>query len=291
MPWALPGTLTMPAGRGPFPAVVLVHGSGPQDRDETVGPNKPFRDLAVGLAADGVAVLRFDKRTKVYGSQMAAMIDQVTVKEETVDDAISAVALLRTRPWIDSKRVFLLGHSLGGTLAPRIGLSDPALAGFIVLAGSTLPLEDVILDQARYLLALKPQVTDADRAALRNLEDQVAQVKDPGLSTATPRARLPLGVPATYWLDLRGYDPPEAAKRLDRRMLILQGERDYMVTLANFVRWQAALGGRPNVRFKTYASLNHFFIAGTGTPSPADFDVPGHVPSEVAGDIAAWIRT
>jgi dienelactone hydrolase len=281
----------MPAGRGPFPAVVLVQGSGPLDRDETIGPNKPFRDLAVGLAADGVAVLRCDKRTKTYANQMAAMIDQVSVKEETEDDALSAAALLRTRPGIDPKRVFLLGHSLGGSQAPRIGLRDPELAGFILLAGSTLPLEDLILEQTRYLLSLKPRVTDADRAAVRELEAQVARVKDPALSSATPRSQLPLGLPAAYWLDLRGYDPAQVARRLDQKMLILQGGRDYMVTMANFNRWQTALAGRPNVHFKTYPSLNHLFIGGTGTPGPADFDIPGHVPADVTGDIAAWIRT
>ena len=70
-PWALPGTLSMPTGNGPFPAVVLVAGSGPQDRDETIGPNAPLRDLAWGLASNGIAVLRYDKRTKAHGTEMA----------------------------------------------------------------------------------------------------------------------------------------------------------------------------------------------------------------------------
>ena len=85
--WKLPGTLTVPVGNGPFPAVLLVHGSGPNDRDETVGPNKVFKDLAEGLASRGVVVLRYEKRTRQYSSKTEAM-DKFTVKEETVDDAL-----------------------------------------------------------------------------------------------------------------------------------------------------------------------------------------------------------
>ena len=113
--WSLPGTLTVPAGAGPFPAVVLVHGSGPNDRDETVEASKPFRDLAWGLASRGVAVLRYEKRTRQYAAKVAAM-KSFTVQQETVDDAVAAAALLRHTQGIDPKRVFVLGHSLGAML-------------------------------------------------------------------------------------------------------------------------------------------------------------------------------
>ena len=144
--WQLPGTLTLPKGNGPFAAVVLVHGSGPNDRDETIGPNKPFKDLAWGLASQGIAVLRYDKRTKVYPEKMAAL-KTLTVKEETIDDAVAAVELLRQTPNIDPQRVFVLGHSLGGYLAPRIAQADTDLAGLIILAGAARPLEDLMLEQ------------------------------------------------------------------------------------------------------------------------------------------------
>ncbi|HEY3416201.1 MAG TPA: DUF3887 domain-containing protein, partial [Armatimonadota bacterium] len=120
--WALPGTLSMPEGNGPFPALVLVHGSGPQDRDETIGPNKPFRDIAEGLASQGIAVLRYEKRTKAHGPQFTPeIIAKLTVQEEVVDDALAAVALLRGTAGIDPRRIYVLGHSLGGGIAPRIG--------------------------------------------------------------------------------------------------------------------------------------------------------------------------
>jgi dienelactone hydrolase len=288
--WALPGTLSLPTGTGPFPAVVLVHGSGPQDRDETIGPNKPFRDLAGGLASRGVAVLRYDKRTKVYAERMAGSADTITTKEETIDDAVSAVRLLRERPDVDPNRIFVLGHSLGGTLAPRIGSASADVAGLILLAGAARPLEDVILEQTTYLLGLQSGLSDAERTAqIDEVRAQVAKVKDPALSVDTPVGELPLGIPAAYWLDLRGYDPAAAAATLATPVLVLQGGRDYQVTTADYHLWQAALLGRPGAAFKLYPDLNHLFVTGSGKSTPAEYEIAGHVAPPVVADIATWI--
>lgn len=144
--WTLPGTLSLPAGNAPFAAVVLVHGSGPNDRDETIGPNKPFRDLAWGLASQGIAVLRYDKRTKVYAKKMQdlGLSATITVREEVIDDALAAVALLpHCIQELNPQRIFVLGHSLGGYLLPRIGTADAgSVAGLLVnhiSTPSTLP--------------------------------------------------------------------------------------------------------------------------------------------------------
>src|SRR5688572_1896362 len=152
--WKLPGTLSMPKGAGPFPAVVLVHGSGPHDRDETIGPNRPFRDIAEGLASRGIAVLRYEKRTKAHGSKLAGL-PKFTVEEETVDDAVLAAQLLRNADGIDPARVYVLGHSLGGMLAPRIAKRAPELAGIVILAGNVRPLTTLVAEQLDYIASLE----------------------------------------------------------------------------------------------------------------------------------------
>jgi dienelactone hydrolase len=284
--WFLPGTLAMPEGQGPFPAVALVHGSGQHDRDETIGSNKPFRDLAWGLASSGIAVLRYEKRTKVYPKEFAALPNP-TVREEVTDDALAAIALLRRTPGIDPGHIFVLGHSLGAMLAPRIGEADPQIAGLILMAGLTRPLEDTILDQFTYIFSLSGSISEDQQRQLDVLREQIAHIKDPALSPDTPPDQL-LGVAASYWLDLRGYNPPRTAQGLHMPILVLQAERDYQVTMTDYQGWKDALGGRPDVTFKLYPGLIHLFMPGEGKPE--DYNVPGHVVPEVVDDIAQWIK-
>jgi dienelactone hydrolase len=289
--WRLPGTLTLPsAGVGPWPAVVLVHGSGPNDRDETIGANKPFRDLAWGLATKGIAVLRYEKRTKEYAAKfMATGLGQFTVQEETIDDVLSAVAQLRGTEGIDPKRVFVLGHSLGGMLAPRIGQADPKIAGLIILAGSTRPLEDMVIEQTRYLLSLKGNPSAEDEAKLAELQLVAAKVKKLTAADVSSSA-IWLGAPPAYWLDLRQHDPLAIGKGLQQPMLIVQGGRDYQVTQVDFDRWKEALGAQSRVTFKLYPKVNHLFIAGEGNSTPDEYEEPGHVAETVVVDVAEWIR-
>jgi dienelactone hydrolase len=287
--WQLPATLALPAGKARVAALVLVHGSGPNDRDESIGPQKPFRDLAEGLASRGVAVLRYEKRTR-YAAAKLASIKSFTVQDETVDDALAAVEFLRGRPEIDPARVFVLGHSLGGYLMPRIGERDPKLAGLISLAGAARPLEDMIVEQNLYLASLQGNPPGAE-AQINKVKADAQRVKALKADAGTAGGQLILMAPPSYWLDLQGYDPVMQARTLKQPLLFLQGERDYQVTMTDFARWQNALKDRPNANFRSFPALNHLFQAGEGKSTPAEYTAkPGHVAADVIDEIAAWIN-
>ena len=284
--WSLPGTLTVPNGKGPFSGVVLVHGPGPDDRDQTIYSNHMFKDIAEGLASRGIAVLRYDKRTKVYGTRMSGM--SYTLQQETIEDAVRATALLRRQPKINPKRVFVVAHSLGGYALPRIAKQDGKLAGAVVLAGNARAIEDVVLDQATFTTESKVNLSAEERARFENLKLEVAKVKklDPASKDNPP---IVLGLPSAYLLDLKSYKPVAEAKNLSMPILFLQGDRDFQVTTKDFQLWKSGLAGRKGAEFHNYPPLNHLFIAGEGKPSPAEYRIPGNVSAEVINDVARWL--
>jgi dienelactone hydrolase len=284
--WKLGGTLLIPAGKPPFPGVVLVHGPGPNDRDETIYSNKVFADIAEGLASRGIAVLRYDKRTKVYSQQMSEM--NYTVREETMEDAVRAVSLLRRQPEIDPARIFVLGHSLGGYLLPRIAPQAGMLAGLIFLAANARPVEVMALEQNEYVASLNSNPSPETRKRLADLRAEVLKVRNLDPRKSNPPVLM--GLPLAYLIDLKGYDP-SVAKNLKLPMLFLQGERDFQVTMQDFNLWKSAMAGRRDAAFHSYPALNHLFIAGKGGSSPGEYRVPGNVSGEVVRDIADWIRS
>jgi dienelactone hydrolase len=288
-PAKLPGKLTLPHGTsasaGPWPAVVLVHGSGPQDEDETIGPSKVFRDLALGLAAHGIATLRYVKRTK-HDPGAFAPANRYTLKEEALDDARAAVALLAATPSVDGKRIFVAGHSLGGYLAPRIADGDAHVAGIVILAGSTRPLEDILIEQMKYLTRNQP----GPSAAVASAEAAARAIRDPKLTDAAVVDFAGSKLPGSYFLDMRRYDPAAVAARLNIPILVLQGERDFQVRRADYDGWARALHGRANATLKLYPTLNHLFETGTGEPDPGEYMAPGqHVAEQVVRDIATFV--
>jgi len=268
-------------------AVVLVHGSGPHDRDETVEACKPFRDLAAGLAARGIAVLRYDKRTKVH-SRKVASIEDFTVDDEVVDDALAAVAALRMRKDVDPGRIFVLGHGLGAMVAPRIAGKDPGIAGLVLLAPPARSIATLVVEQTEYLVSLAGSEADAQWLVVAQLQHDAALTESEDLDEDDEPI---LGAPASYWVDLRGYDPVAAALKLSppRPIFVAQGGRDYQVSGVDFARWQKGLAGRAHARTRLYPALNHLFVAGQGKSTPDEYRREGHVAEELIADVAAWI--
>jgi dienelactone hydrolase len=280
----LPATLTLPKGVANPPVVVLVHGSGPNDRDETIGANHPFRDLAWGLASRGVAVLRYDKRTFAHRGELAA--PGLTVEQEVVLDALAALAAARADGRVDAHRVYVAGHSLGGTLAPEIAARDGRVAGVILLAASARPLADVTLEQIAYLRSLggaSGTQSDADYGAV------VAQLERVR-AHALPDDAMVLGATAGYFYDLARRDPVGRARALRAPVFVAQGGRDYQVTDADLAIWRDALGGRAGVTVREYPALNHLFMAGEGKAMPVEYvGRTGHVSRELVDDVSRWV--
>lgn len=290
----LPGTLTLPraASASPgrkLPCVILVHGSGPNDRDETIGPNKPFRDIAYGLARRGIAVIRYDKRAKVYRAKGVPEGRELDYDTEATDDAVAAVAQAKLLPEVAADSIYVLGHSLGGMLAPRIAQRVPDLAGIIILAGLARPLEDTLLDQYRYIFSLTGATADTEKQ-LADLQAQMENVKKLDTAEFDEKVPLPMNLPASYWRMALAYKPVEVAAGLKLPILVLQGERDYQVTMEDFGLWRFGLLRCKNASFKSYPKLNHLMQEGIGKATPMEYNRASPVALYVVEDIAEFVR-
>lgn len=284
----LVGILTTPKKAVNFPLVVLVHGSGPSDMDGTVGPNRPLKDLAAGLAAKGIASIRYVKRTIIYPNEF---VGTFTVKQEVLDDALAALSLARTIPGVNKKQLYLVGHSLGGMLAPRIASLAPDLNGIVLLAAPARTLTDLIIEQNNYIYGLTKDTTTAGKKVMADAQVEFAKSKLTTLGTTIKPDSLILGLPASYWVDLNTYNQVETAKKLKQRVFIAQGGNDFQVSMADFDLWKAALGQRKNVTLKSYVDLNHLLSTQTEKGSAEQYRKAGNVSSLLIDDITAWINS
>ena len=285
----LPGILTVPKGEGPFPAVVLLQGSGASDKDESIMELKPFRDLAEGLAEKGIAVYRFDKRTYTYAANMATD-PTITLKEEYLEDAVNAVQLLAAQDRIDPGRLYVLGHSLGGNAIPAVARElekAPVKArGFIMMAASPRPLEVLMREQYEFLYSLMPEITAEQQAEKDSFFAELDKLQD--LDALDGETQVAGAYPA-YWKWLADYDILQAAEEISVPVLLLQGEEDYQVTLEDFGIWKDALGEKENWHLISYPGLTHPFTAGRKTEGAEIYTRPDHVDTRVIQDIADFI--
>jgi hypothetical protein len=287
---AMGATLAYPrTGTGPFPGVLLVAGSGPNDRDETVGPNKPLRDIAVGLASAGFAVLRFDKRTFAYQKNPGALsVPSMTVREEFIDDAVSAFRTLAVQPNVDAARLSIVGHSLGAWGLPYIveGLGADAgrLRHLVFLAPAGRDFGAMLLRQLRFRLSLAPDNLAA-KAAVAEAEKGISEYRAKGSLSAGF-----MGATAAYWNDLFARDPVARVKGIAADMLFVRGSKDIQVDAADLGTWQAGLGSAPNASFTTLPGLNHLFMEVDGESTGSEYFHEGTVSRALVDLAAARLR-
>ena len=307
----LNGILSMPNNTtGQVPAVVLVHGTGASDMNGVPAaiphsPNQPFRDIAEYLAANGIAVLRYDKRTHTHGGRIYEEYGgSFTVMQETVEDAVLAANILRSDPRIDENRVFIIGHSMGGMLAPRIHAEGGDFAGLIFFAGSPRFLLDISVTQNIMMIeAMLENVEDDEEreALLALIQDIPIQMRaqiDGMLQLSDEEARdifVPeLGVSVYYILDMYRNPAPLFLEKATVPILVMQPEKDMQVLAdVDFALYKELLTGRGNVTFKLFEGLNHIFMTTTAeniTDTLLDWEIPNNVDTQVLASIVEWIK-
>lgn len=291
--YPLNGLLTLPDDTNkPVPAVVFVHGSGASNMDEKVGKVTPFKDLAEGLAKLGIASIRYDKRTFVHGFKLMKE-KEVTVKMETMEDALLATDILKKDSRIDKDNIFIIGHSMGAMLAPRIDAEGGDYKGLILMAGSPRKLEEIMVGQyedvlnstkgfVHWIIKKQTEKTTKMLDGLYLLTDEEAKKKNMGN-----------GVTLYYFKEMGEHAAPKYLTATQKPILIMQGEKDFQATVEkDYNAYKQLLKGRENVTFKLYENLSHAFVPsvyGDIMKAKQEYNVEQHIGEDVISDIANWI--
>lgn len=294
--FALPGTLTLPKGEGPFPLVILVHGSGANDRDETVGGAKPFKDLAAGLAGKGIAVLRYEKITWEHALKVGAQ-PKFSLEDETVADALRAVELAKTLKEIDPDNIFVAGHSQGGYAVPlMLGQAQgTSIKGAVLLAAPSGNISQVLVEQQEIALERMKETNQPEaliaqqQAAVAAYKSMVETIQNPAYTKDHLPEQFPLGDPY-WWIQQREYQPAEMARTQTTPLFIAQGENDWQVSMKQYDGWKAALKDRDNVKFVSYPSVNHLLGEYGSVSMGLEYGQPSNVASSLVEDVAKWVK-
>jgi pimeloyl-ACP methyl ester carboxylesterase len=291
-PYLIEGTLSLPRTDSKVPLAIIVHGSGPMDRDGTLSPNKMYKDIAWGLASKGIATFRYDKRTYIYGMMMLGNKDseKMTIEEEVVQDVLLAIEALSTQTGIDQKQIWIVGHSQGGMVAPMLASKSKKIKGIVMLAANARPLQDLLIEQVDYLQRISEDQSEASKQKTEQIIRQANYAKQENLPLTTPTDSLPFGSNAAYWNYLNQYNQVKTAKKLKKtKIYIMQGQRDYQVTTEDYNIWRRELGEKADGIL--YEKLNHLFMEGKGQPNPAEYMKQNNVAIQVIDQLVHWIKT
>jgi fermentation-respiration switch protein FrsA (DUF1100 family) len=296
-------TLTVPQGKGPFPSVFLITGSGPQDRDESLLEHKPFFVLADYLTRKGIVVLRADDRG--FGKSTGSFANATTA--DFASDAEAAVAYLKTRSEVDAKKIGLVGHSEGGMIAPMVAVRNPDVSFIVMMAGPGVPGDQILPEQHKLIAeanGTSPMQAEKDATQEKQLLAYVEHENDDAaldkglrakLAGAVPEAQLGVAVHqlTSPWMKFfLTYDPTVALKKVKCPVLAINGEKDLQVPPRQNlppIREALAASGNKNYEVDELPGLNHLFQTAT-TGSVGEYAEIEETMSPVAMEkIASWI--
>ena len=288
--YPLDGKLALPDDAGEcIPAVVLVHDQGPLNMDGKTKALTPLMDIAHALADKGIAVLRYDKRTLTYGRKMKKNLSDLTVKEETIEDAVLALKLLQADPRFE--KAFILGHGLGGMLAPRIDAEGGNCDGIIIAAGSPRKLRNIMLDQCEEALlkytGVMKQIAEKQAEEMSASLAAIDYMTDEEAKEAYAAGKTK----AYYYKEMEAHPARRYLRDLNKPLFVFQGDMDFQFfSDVDYESYKRLLNAKPNVTFKLYHGLNHLFTTSCKTGTLRDYNVPGRVSGKVTADIAKWVR-
>jgi dienelactone hydrolase len=285
----LAGILSVPNQEGKNPLIIIVPEAGPTDKDGSYGENKPYKDLAWGLASNGNAVYRYEKRSNDYGMYMLkakSAYETYTPREDLLDDLYKIIDTLKTLPNIDPERIYILGHGQGGMLCPLIAKERKDVKGIIMMGANAKPMQENMIDQFDYLTSVtpekKPEYDEQKINAKRSMDKK--------LNPLTEHRLMPYGVQATYWIWLNQYNQVEVAQKLKKPMLILHGDRDYQSNMENLALWRKSLKKNTNATILDYEKLNHLFYSGEAQSTYSEYSIISNIPGYVMEDICTWLK-
>lgn len=276
--YTVDGEILIPKLEEKVPAVVIVPGSGPMDMDGTVKSQKVYESLARGLAELGIASIRYNKVTYQHLNDVAKDYD-FTIEDEYLPAISSAISILKAQNEIDVNKIYLIGHSLGSQVIPLVLNSDESLAGGIIMAGTTMHILDLILEQ------------------VKRQDDKLYEEYLPHCTYAKGLTEVPVGEEkyvyfgayTAYYVNYNKLNL-ELVKELDCPLLIMQGKKDLQVTMEHFNKYRELLKEKENVEFIEYEKLNHLFSNGVGENINTAYLIKRPVEKQVIEDICNFIK-
>ncbi|MCE2740307.1 MAG: dienelactone hydrolase family protein [Sphingobacteriales bacterium] len=286
--YELPGILSAPAAPGKKPLVIILPEAGPTDKDGSYEENKPYKDLAWGLASKGFAVFRYEKRSNNYGIFLLkdkAAYEKFTPREDLLDDLYKIIDSLKTMDDINPEKIFILGHGQGGMLAPLIAKERKEVAGVIMMGANAKRTQEMMIDQYKYLSKVTPEKKAEYEAQTRN----AIRSMNKKLNPLTEHHLMPYDVQATYWIWLNQYPHLDISKRLNKPQFVMHGERDYQANMENYELWKKTLEKNKKATIKLYPRLNHLFYAGDTQSTYSEYYLKSNIPENVIIDISNWL--